>query len=45
MSENSNIIDVAETDFNDQVIEASESKIIIVDFWINNLFKFYSRFL
>ncbi len=33
MSENSNIIDVAETEFNDQVIEASESKLIVVDFW------------
>ena len=33
MSENSNIIDVAETEFNDQVIEASKSKLIIVDFW------------
>ena len=32
MSENSNIIDVTETEFNDQVIEASESKLIIVDF-------------
>jgi len=33
MNENSNIIDVTETEFNDQVIEASESKLIIVDFW------------
>ena len=33
MSESSNIIDVTETEFNDQVIEASESKLIIVDFW------------
>ncbi len=33
MSKNSNIIDVTETEFNDQVIEASESKLIIVDFW------------
>ncbi len=33
MSENSNIIDVTETEFNDQVIEASENKLIIVDFW------------
>ena len=33
MSENSNIIDVTETEFNDQVIEASERKLIIVDFW------------
>ena len=33
MNENSNIIDVNETEFNDQVIEASESKLIVVDFW------------
>ena len=33
MSENSNIIDVTEIEFNDQVIEASESKLIVVDFW------------
>jgi len=33
MSENTNIIDVTEVEFNDQVIEASESKLIIVDFW------------
>ena len=33
MSQNSNIIDVTETEFNDQVIEASESKLIVVDFW------------
>ena len=33
MSKNPNIIDVTETEFNDQVIEASESKLIIVDFW------------
>ena len=33
MSEITNIIDVTETEFNDQVIEASESKLIIVDFW------------
>ncbi len=33
MSENSNIIDVTEKEFNDQVIEASENKLIIVDFW------------
>ncbi len=33
MSENSNIIDVTETEFNDKVIEASESKLIVVDFW------------
>ena len=33
MNESTNIIDVTETDFNDQVIEASESKLIVVDFW------------
>ena len=33
MSENTNIIDVTETEFNDHVIEASENKLIIVDFW------------
>ncbi len=33
MSENTNIIDVNETEFNDRVIEASESKLIVVDFW------------
>ena len=33
MSENTNIIDVTETDFNNQVIEASENKLIVVDFW------------
>ncbi len=33
MSENLNIIDVTETEFNDQVIEASENKLIVVDFW------------
>ena len=33
MSKNSNIIDVTETEFNDKVIEASESKLIVVDFW------------
>ena len=33
MSENTNIIDVTEVEFNDQVIEASKSKLIIVDFW------------
>ena len=33
MSENTNIIDVTETEFNDQVIEASENKLIVVDFW------------
>ena len=33
MSENTNIIDITETEFNDQVIEASENKLIVVDFW------------
>ena len=33
MSENTNIIDVTEADFNYQVIEASERKLIVVDFW------------
>ncbi len=33
MNKNSNIIDVTEAEFNDQVIEASESKLIVVDFW------------
>ena len=33
MSENSNIIDVTETEFNNQVIEASENRLIVVDFW------------
>ena len=33
MNENSNIIDVTEAEFNDQVIEASERKLIVVDFW------------
>ena len=33
MSENTNIIDVTESEFNDRVIEASENKLIVVDFW------------
>tara|TARA_B100000963_G_C22552598_1_gene637483 strand:+ start:369 stop:1235 length:867 start_codon:yes stop_codon:yes gene_type:complete len=33
MSENTNIIDVNESEFNDKVIEASENKLIVVDFW------------
>ncbi len=33
MSEKTNIIDVTEAEFNDQVIEASENKLIVVDFW------------
>ena len=33
MNEDINIIDVNESDFNTQVIEASENKLIVVDFW------------
>ena len=33
MSEDKNIIDVTETEFNDQVVEASDNKLIVVDFW------------
>ena len=33
MNENTNIIDVTESEFNDRVIEASENKLIVVDFW------------
>ncbi len=33
MSENTSIIDVNESEFNDQVIEASENKLVVVDFW------------
>ena len=33
MSENSNIVNVNEAEFNDQVVEASQKKLIIVDFW------------
>ncbi len=33
MNENANIIDVTESEFNEQVIEASANKLIIVDFW------------
>ena len=33
MNKSNNIIDVSETEFNDQVIEASENKLIVVDFW------------
>ena len=33
MNENTNIVDVNEADFNNQVIEASENKLIVVDFW------------
>ena len=33
MNKDVNIIDVNESDFNDKVIEASENKLIVVDFW------------
>ncbi len=33
MNESSNIIDVNESDFNDKVVEASNEKLVIVDFW------------
>ena len=33
MNEEINIIDVNESDFNEQVIEASEKKLVLVDFW------------
>ncbi len=33
MNETNNILEISEADFNDQVIEASTSKLIIVDFW------------
>ena len=33
MNEDINTIDINESDFNDKVIEASESKLIVVDFW------------
>ena len=33
MNENNNIIDVNEVDFNDKVVEASQNKLIVVDFW------------
>ena len=33
MNEDINIIDVNETEFNDKVIEASDKKLIIADFW------------
>ncbi len=33
MSESTNIINVTETDFNEKVIEASQNKLIVVDFW------------
>ena len=33
MNENTNIIDINENDFNQQVVEASATKLIVVDFW------------
>ena len=33
MNENTNIIEINETDFNEQVVEASANKLIVVDFW------------
>ena len=33
MSENKNILDANESDFNDKVVEASNDKLIVVDFW------------
>jgi Thioredoxin domain-containing protein len=33
MNNNSNIIEISEEDFNEKVIEASQDKLIIVDFW------------
>tara|TARA_B100000674_G_scaffold477509_1_gene473439 strand:+ start:1 stop:867 length:867 start_codon:yes stop_codon:yes gene_type:complete len=33
MNENANIVEIGEAEFNDQVIEASSKKLIIVDFW------------
>ena len=33
MNNNSNIIDVNEAEFNEKVIEASQDKLIVVDFW------------
>ena len=33
MNENNSVIDVNEAEFNDQVVEASQKKLIIVDFW------------
>ena len=33
MSENKNILDANESDFNDKVVEASSDKLIVVDFW------------
>jgi len=33
MIENTNIIEVDESDFNEKIISASEEKVVIVDFW------------
>ena len=33
MNENTNIIEVNESDFNEKIISASEEKVVIVDFW------------
>ena len=33
MNEIQNIIDINEAEFNDKVIEASNDKLIVVDFW------------
>ncbi len=33
MNENTNIIDINEADFNDQVVKTSENKLVVVDFW------------
>ena len=33
MIENTNIIEVNESDFNEKIISASENKLVIVDFW------------
>ena len=33
MNESSNIIDVNESDFNEKVVEASNEKLVVVDFW------------
>ena len=33
MNEIQNIIDISEAEFNDKVVEASVSKLVVVDFW------------
>ena len=33
MNEDTNVIEVNESEFNELVIEASENKLIVVDFW------------